>query len=340
MPSLSPENRRGHRLAEKISVALCTYNGAAFIEAQLASILDQDRPPDEVVVSDDGSTDCTPELVKAQHERFEARGVSLRFQLHSTPLGVVRNFESAIQATTGDIVFLSDQDDIWRPSRVSESMNEFTRRPGLSALFADARLVDVDAAPLGSTLFHWLQVTSADRASINARHAFPVLLRRNLATGATMAIRRSLLDDALPFPVDWVHDEWLAIIAASREAIGLLDQPLIDYRQHGGNQIGVRKPTLRHRITTALAPRGLRVNKLVSRSHELSERLASLDGVAVEYLAAVRAKREFETWRLSLPAARLRRITPVLQAMRSGGYALYSSQGNLDVLRDLSQPHG
>ena len=134
-----------------------------------------------------------------------------------------------------------------------------------------------------------------------------------------------------------MHDEWLATVAAATARIGMLDTVLMGYRQHGGNQIGVTKPTLRYKVRRTLEPRGDRIDGLVARTEALVERLAHLDS-APEVLALAREKVAFEAARAQLPASRWRRIRPVLAAGLRGEYDL-ASQGRLDMLRDVLQSH-
>lgn len=321
-----------------ISVALCTHNGARYLPAQLESILGQTVPPDEIVLSDDASTDDTvaiAEAIVAQHP-----GVRLRVLRNLTPLGVTKNFEQAVLATEGDLIVLSDQDDIWYPNRIERAAAEFVHRPELLLLHGDARLVDADGEPLGSDLFEALEATSWELDSIAQGRAIDVFLRRNLALGAATMFRRSLLETAVPFDAGWVHDEWLAVIAAATGSgtVGFIPEPIIDYRQHGANQIGVRKLSLRGKIRRLMQPRRERNRRLLAAFEHLTARLEQL-GVSPEVLAAAVQKVEHERVRNGLPRARVLRIVPVLREVRTGRYRT-KGRGAPDVLRDLVQPVG
>jgi glycosyltransferase involved in cell wall biosynthesis len=328
-------------MAFRTSVALCTRNGALFVETQLRSILTQHTVPDELVVSDDESSDTTIDIVRSLAGEFSAAGITVTILENPEPLGVTANFEQAIAATTGDIIFLSDQDDVWHPDRLSRALLEFDTRPELDLLFADARLVDGAGSPLGSTLFDTLDVDLDTRAAVRAGKAFPILIKRNIATGATIAFRRRLLELASPFPHAWLHDEWLTMIAACSGALDLINEQLIDYRQHGDNQVGVRRATLRVKIARVVETRGDRNSRLATRAAQLAQRLDSLETVAsADQRRAAHEKSEAELARLDLPRARLRRIKPILAIDRRGWYSRYASQGRLDMLRDLLQSHG
>jgi len=319
-----------------VSVALCTYNGARYIEEQVRSILDQDYAPLELVVSDDGSTDDTLALVRAVVADAKT-DVPLRVLSGGPRLGVTRNFERAVAACEGDLIALSDQDDVWRADRLSAVVPLFEREASLLLVNSDARLIDASGAPFGAGLFASLGLRQGERAEISAGHAFDALVRRNLVTGAATLFRRTLLQWARPFPPEWVHDEWLGIIAAAMGTLELSSEQLIDYRQHDNNQIGVAERTVRYRVGRVLEQRGDRYVRLAARWRILADRLGGL-AAGPAYTSLADGKVAFEVTRAGLPAGRIARLRPVLREYRKGSYARYSSQGTLDVVRDLLQP--
>ena len=322
-----------------VSVALCTWNGAEFLRTQLRSICLQTRPPMEIVLSDDASADDTVALARRIVDECltERPGliIELRTLVNAQALRVTRNFEQAASACRGDLIALSDQDDAWVPDKLERMVARFEASPELTLLHTDARLVDGGGEPLGGTLFHALEVTPAELERIHGGRAFDVFLRRNLVTGATAMFRRELLAHARPFPPEWVHDEWLGAIAAATGRVDVLEQPLIDYRQHGRNQIGARRDTLREKLHKALASRG---NTHVERAHkaqQLMERLEALGAAAKPGLVEqVRGKLEHQRFRARLPASRVARCWPVLREAMTGRYELYG-RGVRGIVRDL-----
>ena len=328
-----------------ISVALCTFNGARFIEEQLESILSQSTRPQQIVISDDASTDATLDIVasvvSADAVSAPTHPVDVTILRNAKPLGVARNFEKAIRVSTGDLIALSDQDDVWHPDRLSRSAEEFELRLDLDLIFSDARLVNANGASLERSLFEVLEITAADRLALHSGDAIPIFFKRNIATGATMMFRRRLLESALPFATNWVHDEWLAIVAAATGRVDIVDDALIDYRQHGSNQIGVSYPTLRRKVTRALEPRGNRNERLSLQFAEFADRMTeSHVRVPTGLPPQARIKAAFELFRQDLSPHRIRRIGPILHANRHGWYLQFASQGRLDMLRDLLQSHG
>ena len=320
-----------------VGVALCTYQGARFVETQVRSILEQPQAV-EVVLGDDGSTDGTVEIVRHTVAASDRDDVDLRVLPIGERLGVTANFERTTQALGTDLIALSDQDDRWRPGRLDAIVERFEDDPGLLLTFTDADLVDAAGAPLGSTLFGFLELGEGELTAIREGDAFSAFIRRNLATGATVVFRRELLAAALPFPSAWVHDEWLAVVAAALGGVAVVEDQTIDYRLHGGNQIGVSTPTLRHKLSRTLERRGERNQLLAVRFEELARRLEKLDGVPVARRTAAHAKAVFESRRAKFPSNRLRRALPVLRLAATGEYGRYASRGTADILRDLIQP--
>jgi glycosyltransferase involved in cell wall biosynthesis len=329
--------------SESVSVALCTHNGARYISAQLRSILEQTIRPRQIVISDDASTDDTVAIVRRMlrddESKDPARAIPALILENAQPLGVTANFESAVTACTSEFVALCDQDDVWRPDRL-EMLTAALVSAGRDLVFSNATLVDAKGERLGLTLFDALEIASRDRAAVHGGSAFAVLIKRNIATGATIVFRRSLLEIALPFPREWLHDEWLAIMAASTGGVDLIEDELIEYRQHGNNEIGVEKPTMSLKLRKVFEPRGDRNAKLAERSMLLVARLEQLGTlVPPGLLNEAREKAEVESRRSSLPATRWRRIAPVLSLSRDHRYTRYVSQGVFDIARDLLQSH-
>lgn len=323
---------------------MCTYNGAQYVAEQLESILEQTTPPHELVVGDDASRDDTLRIVQEVLEKHRARGgapidlvlLTRDPAVRAEPFGVAGNFARALEAATGDVVLLSDQDDRWAPDRVERSLAGLAQHPDATLLHGDARLVDGAGAPLGVTLFEALGVAPAEFAAIDAGRGFDAMLRRNLVTGATTALRRELVARALPIPDGWIHDEWLAVVAGATGRTVVLREALIDYRQHGANQIGARKLDWGTRVARLREPRTARNERLVRRARSLAARIGHLD-VAPEHREAAREKLAHEEVRSTLPASRIRRLGPVLREWRTGRYTRYGL-GAADALRDLVQP--
>jgi len=320
----------------KLSVVLCTYNGTAYLQLQLDSLLAQTRLPDEMVIHDDGSRDDTHSILQAFAITARQRGVAVTLVPHTQNLGYIENFSAALRQASGDVLFLCDQDDVWRADKLELMAARFAGDAGLLLLHSDARLVDAGGQPIGCSLFRALQLSAQEQAAIHAGDAFQVVLRRSFVTGATAALRRELVALALPVAADWIHDEWLAAVAAAAGRVDFVDAPLIDYRQHGGNQIGMRRRTLAMKWQDLSRPRGSLLADEARRLQSLESFLAGCGlPCGIEYARQVRQKRLHFERRVALGLLPTwRRVQPILQEARSGCYRQFGTGGR-SMLRDL-----
>lgn len=317
----------------RISIVLCTWNGERYLPPQLDSLLAQTRRPDQVVVNDDASADGTWALLEAFAARARAMDIAVDLQRNPANLGYVRNFADGLGRATGDLLFLCDQDDVWHPEKLERMEAEFLRRPGLGLLHTDARLVDADGGDLGCSLFEALEMTPEEIGDEHAGRAFDVQLRRNTVTGATAALRRELLPGVLPVPEGWVHDEWLALAFSTRAQVDCLEWASIDYRQHGGNQIGIRRRTAAERLFDPRMDKREFMDRIASRLEHflLTETGLGLQRAQREDLAGKAAHARF---RAELPRAAAKRVPAVLREARSGRYRRYAS-GLRSIVSDL-----
>lgn len=316
------------------SVTVCTYNGAAHIAEQLDSLLAQSCLPEQIIIADDASTDGTATLVENFVRRAQALGIAVEYFRHPVNVGFVANFSHALRRASGEVVFLCDQDDVWHLDKLATMLAAFEKRPELTLLHADARLVGDNLVDLGASLFQALQLTRGELDLIHAGRAFDVLIRRSAATGATLALRRELIEVALPVPEGWIHDEWLAMIASIVGVVDVLERPVIDYRQHGGNQIGARPRTLADRWNDLVRPRGAMFMKEVARMQALERWLAQHEGAAEAYSMVTRRITHFQA-RLAMDIRRhIGRLPAIARQWREGNYALFSNGGR-SALRDF-----
>lgn len=205
----------------KLSVAMAYYNGGKYINEQLSSILIQLGDEDEVVVSVDAASDGSGELLDTWAQKDS------RIHLLKGPgQGVVKNFAYAISKCTGDIIFLSDQDDIWKKDKVEQVLRAFDK-PGVFAVLHNGILVDEKGKEIdGSTLF----------ALRNSRTGLIKNFLKNSYVGCCMALRKELLDVILPIPQTmYMHDYWIGMAAEFCGSVAIIKKPLIGYRRHSTN---------------------------------------------------------------------------------------------------------
>lgn len=313
-----------------VSIAMCTYNGERFLQAQLDSLLAQTRRPDQIVIRDDVSTDTSMDLLRAFVPRAEALGIAVDLQANPENVGYRRNFDGALRACNGEVIFLCDQDDVWHAGKVARICAEFDARPRLLAVHSDALLIDGQGATLPKRLFDALGINGRTLRRMHAGDGFRLMLQRNLMTGAAMALRRNVLVDALPLPeTDWVHDAWIGTLAAMRGHIDSLPEPLISYRLHDGNQLGLggNDPAPRH------ARRMRQLNTERIQCMQLLERGRSV-GLPAPTLAWVERKQQHVAFRADLPAGRLQRVPRIVGELLSGNYQRFG-RGVLSAVIDL-----
>ena len=229
----------------KLSVAMCTYNGSKFIKDQLNSIINQSRLIDEIIIYDDCSTDATVAIINEYIEKHP--GLIQLFQ-NKKNLKSTKNFENAISQCTGDYIFLADQDDVWDYYKVEKIIAKFEGNETLEGIFTNGKLINDFNETIPNTdmwesfcFFEKNLEKPVDLLCLLKHHA-------NMVTGATLCIKKSIVDLILPFPdltkKKFYHDEWIALILASRNSLGYINEYLISYRIHSNQQIGVNRKKL------------------------------------------------------------------------------------------------
>jgi glycosyltransferase involved in cell wall biosynthesis len=209
------------------------------LASQLESYLDQTHPPDEVVVCDDCSQD---ETVSTLNEFARRAPFPVRVFVNEQNLGSIKNFEKAISLCSGDIIFLSDQDDVWSPNKIEMMAGEFDKDHEVGMVFSDAELVDESLQPLGSNQTEFIGLVFGQKEVIKQGNLYSILLNGNVVTGATLAFRARYNNTIIPIPhdiPDMIHDGWIAIIISMTAKCVFLNQPLVKYRQHAGQQLSM-----------------------------------------------------------------------------------------------------
>ncbi len=220
-----------------IEVVLPTYNGAAYLAEQVASIHRQTLRPQRLLVRDDGSTDGTLELIRRLEQRY---GDWLRVLSADGNLGCIGNVNRLLAATTAPYVALADQDDVWLSHKLERSLEllqglEATCGAELPLLVhSDLELIDEAGVSLHTTYFQ--------RQHLDADRVAPAdLAISNVVTGCTVLCNRALLSQALPIPKRaLMHDWWLALVASAFGRVESLADVSVRYRQHSSNVLGAQ----------------------------------------------------------------------------------------------------
>ena len=237
------------RTSFRISVAVCTYNGEQFISDQLQSILQQTRPPDEIIICDDCSIDNTKLIVQ---EIMEQSKIPWRMIENATNLGVNKNFEQALISCSGDLICTADQDDYWFENKLAMIECTFDSSPETLLVFSNGQIVNDRLEPQEVSLWDIFgfnpQIFMYDQSQF-----FSLLLKRNVVTGATMVIHRKLLAWIIPFSDSWFFDHWIAMMATSLGCVKVLPEKTMYYRVHGNNVVGAVQETLLYKVKRYLS---------------------------------------------------------------------------------------
>lgn len=225
----------------QVAILMATYNGARYLPTQLDSILNQDFEDWQLLISDDGSTDGTLDILTDYQKRYPEK---IRILEKETPTGnAKKNFMFLTrQADNFPYVMYCDQDDFWQPEKVRVTLKKMKEtESGDTAIpclvHTDLEVVDQNLITISKSFFQFSGL-NASRCALNQ------LLIQNIVTGCTMMINHALWELAVR-PADeeriLMHDWWFALIAAAMGRIGFVDHPLIRYRQHGDNSVGAKE---------------------------------------------------------------------------------------------------
>lgn len=217
-----------------ISVAIACYNGEKYIKEQVQSILDQTLQVDEIIISDDGSSDHSLKIVKELNDP--------RIHIHKNKgrHGYCGNFENAISLCTGDLIFIADQDDKWDLNRVEKTLEFFHKYPDADLVFCNGRYIDRNGTIMGND--RMLPKMSTEAGKIPRDKYLDNSVSVSLAPGMAMCITKKLSEKTLPFPESQGnHDQWLMFCALCEDSAYYLNEQLVSYRLHGNNVTGKSK---------------------------------------------------------------------------------------------------
>lgn len=213
-----------------ISVAMAAYNGEAYIQEQITSILKQLSASDELVISLDPSTDQTHQIIASFHDS--------RIKVFCGPgQGVVKNVENAIIRCRNEVIFLSDQDDIWLPNKKEAVLQSFTS--DVCVVLHDAQVVDSNLNEVYPSFFEHRR----------CKLGMVRNLIKNSYIGCCIAFRKELRPYILPFPDRLpMHDQWIGLVGEKIGRNRLLKEPLILYRRHEDNASRMEHASLQQMV--------------------------------------------------------------------------------------------
>jgi len=315
---------------QTLSIALCTYNGSRFLREQLQSLVNQTLQPFEVIISDDCSTDDTISVIQEFSDVL-----NIKIFVNDLSLKVTKNFEKSISLCSGDIILMCDQDDIWHADKLSKINTYFQENPSQLAVFCDADLVDESGISLGKNFWSVVRFQQAQIQQFKDGGGVEILLAGNRSAGCMMAFRKELTENIIPFPTHiplMIHDNWITIVAAMLDKIGLIEEKLNSYRQHSFQQIGTRPKengviiTFKDRFSRPraekLAPFLEKRDYFCVLKDALSERIEA-DNQNFKHLDKI--INYYET-RGTLSLFHLARLFPVFKLLFQGDYHRYKDQ--------------
>ncbi|WP_332369487.1 glycosyltransferase [Spirosoma telluris] len=313
-----------------VSIALCTYNGMAYLSTQWNSLLGQQQLPDEVVISDDRSTDGTSNLLLklAAEAPFPVRILE-----NQTRLGYNKNFERALAACTSDLIFICDQDDFWLPEKISTMTQYMVHHPEVQVAFCDAWVTDEHLEGRQNRFWETVRFNKKTQERWIAGETMDVLLDGNRMMGCATVLRRAFLPTILPIPEKipgYIYDGWIALVASTQNAIHFINQPLQLYRTHVQQQVGVRQQEvgarikLRDRLTRHRARKLAPLLKKQIQLSIINELLSKRVPYNSPGLPQLQRRLAHFSMRSNLPHNRLRRVAPVLTNFWRGNYRRYA----------------
>lgn len=226
------------------SVVIATYNGQRFILEQLESIISQTVLPTEIIISDDGSTDNTKNIINAFIADHYDLPVSIMLITNdSGEHGVVSNFENAVKHATGEYIFFCDQDDIWLESKV-ERMIHVLQQTQAKVAFHNARILKEENGTFSLTDDSVMAEYSFDESGVyiidGPQGVFGSLYYR-VIPGMCICVKRSYLLSIMPFSRGALHDGWILFCAHADDSLVAVREELCFYRIHSSNTVGVKK---------------------------------------------------------------------------------------------------
>ena len=245
-----------------ISVAVATYNGEKYIEKQLKSICTQTRIVDEIVIVDDGSMDSTVAIVQEYVDKYPE--CNIRLFKNTVNLGYKKNFHKAMSLCEGDIIFLCDQDDIWKENKVDALSKLLESNQNIELVSSSFIQIDGDGNEVSGNKSAYMRKMDAETL-----YQVPIedLVFHNISQGCAMAFKKEIRDLFLQHFIEELPHDWLLnVIAAMRKTCYYLCSPMFFYRIHGENTIGLNEGlTLK------------RKNSLTTRTYDAVQAIKVLD---------------------------------------------------------------
>lgn len=278
---------------EQIDILLATYNGEKYVKEQIDSILNQTYKNIRLIISDDCSTDSTPEILK----EYEKKDDRIELHLHEKNMGVVKNIEFLLKEVQAPYYMLADQDDYWLPEKAEKSLEKLKEEKA-DLVFGDLEVVDENLNTIYPSFNDFMLLSRKIKKYINS---YKLNYLYNCVTGCTILAKKSTIENIVPIPTNskrLIHDHWIGIMVSLNGKIAYMPEKYIKYRQHGDNQVGVDK--ISHGFTTLEQVRDWFIDvKLgvfgtyVKNNERFPLKLQKLNNDAFEYYKMLQNKKNF-----------------------------------------------
>lgn len=299
---------------EKVDILLATYNGEKYIREQLDSILNQTHKEFRLLISDDGSTDETRNILN----EYKAKDDRIEIFMQEKNLGVVKNFEFLLKKVDAKYYMFSDQDDIWKKEKIEKSLEKI--KEGFDLVYSDLEVVDEN---LNVTYKSYWKLKGIYK-KIKKYNNFQSLYLNNFITGCTIISKKELIDSFMPLPNTSkfvLHDYWISLVISQNGKIAYIEEPLIKYRQHKNNKVGSKKKSDELKSIDEIRGLFIQVKKehfkvfIENENKFKSEKLKELNKKALKYYEMLEKKKNinFKGWILFFKLYRYEGLNYTLQ---------------------------
>ena len=336
-----PDIAEGKMAADKnhtVTIVMAVYNGERYLKEQLQSILEQTSLPDEMILVDDASADGSCKVIE---EVMERAPFPWRLIRHEENRQVTRTFEEGYEAAGGDWVMFCDQDDVWEKEKISCFREQAALHQEAAIIFSDCMLTDGDLAVMFPSMyrhFGFPGITGEEVRVIGSYEGCGIFMKQGWVPGMCLMVRKAALIHALPFSDITFFDQWLIWNGVLSGDAVFIDRPLVRYRQHGGNVVGVKDGKRR-------SLRGLKnyfEGKRQEDKQHMVDKLETMYGLAMSYrnrdaCRLIRKAAAFARWRLDFSGTRGIPLTRYLARARRGDYEKYVSSVRDNKTKDLME---
>ncbi len=275
---------------EKVDILLATYNGEKYLREQIDSILNQTYTEFRLLISDDGSTDGTRDILK----EYKEKDSRIEVFMQDDNLGVVKNFEFLLKKVEAKYYMFSDQDDIWKETKIEKSLNKIEE--GYDLVYSDLEVVDENLNVTYSSYWKLKGIYN----KIKKYNNFESLYLNNFVTGCTIISKKELMNLFMPLPNTSkfvLHDYWISLIISQSGKIAYIEEPLIKYRQHKNNKVGSKKKSDELKSIDEIRSLFIQVKKehfkvfIENEDKFKSEEVKKLNRKALEYYEMLETKK-------------------------------------------------